>query len=68
MNILGIVEELGSLHDVGEHLPHSAALPGVPEEVRDVGEGGHGQGEERHPHVVRVSLIAALLVLVHNTT
>lgn len=66
-DILGVVEELGRLHDVGEHLPHPSALPGVPEEVGDVGEAGHGQGEERHPHVVRVPRPAAVCV-VHPTT
>ena len=65
--MLGVVEELGRLHDVSEHLPHPAALPGVPEEVGDVGEAGHGKGEERHPHVVRVPGSAAARV-VHTTT
>ena len=50
-------EKLGSLHQLGQHGLHPAALRVVPEVVREVGEAGLQEHHHRHPHVVRLVAI-----------
>ena len=48
------IEKLGAFHQLGQHGPHLAALPVVPEEVGQVREAGLQQHHEGHPDVVGV--------------
>ena len=50
-------EKLGSLHQLGQHGLHPAALRVVPEVVREVGEAGLQEYHHRHPDVVRLVAI-----------